>query len=289
MAELVWDEAAERYFETGVDHGVLYHKVAGEYTNGEAWNGLTAVTAQPSGAESNKQYADNIEYLNLMSVEQFGATVECFMAPRGFDQYDGVARTANGLRISMQKRAEFGMSWRSKKGNAEDEDLGYILHFAYGCKASPAEKAYNTVNDTPEPATFSWTLSTTPIPVAGRKPTAYCSVDSTDPSIDPANLAALEAILYGDAVNPARLPTPDEIDSILGAGVLTATPANPAYNSGTDTLTIPNIAGVEYLINGVVQAPGPVVLTEDTIVTARPADGYTFTGLYVDRWFIDWS
>lgn len=289
MTALTWDLAPERWFETGVDHGVLYHLVAGVYTNGEAWNGLTNVTEQPSGAESNKQYADNIEYLNLLSAEQFGATIECFMAPDGFLTHDGVAKTANGTQIGMQKRPEFGFSWRTKKGNAVDEDAGYILHLAYGCKASPAEKAYNTVNDTPEPTTFSWTLSTTPVAVTGHRPTAIVKIDSTDPTVNPANLAALETILYGSPGNAPRLPMPDEVDSILGSGVLTATPVNPTYDAGTDTITIPNVAGVDYLINGVVQAAGPVVITEDTIVTAQPETGYRFDGVFVTAWMFDQS
>lgn len=289
MTALIWDKPDERYFERGVDHGVLYHKVNGEYVNGEAWNGLTNVTEQPSGAESNKQYADNIEYVNLLSAEQYGASLECFMAPDGFLTYDGVHKTAGGLRIGMQTRPDFGFSWRTLKGNADNEDEGYILHFAYGCKAQPAEKAYNTVNETPELVTFNWTLSTTPVPVTGRKPTAYCSVDSTDPDVDPANLAALEAIIYGDAANAPRLPLPDEIDAILSNGILTATPANPTYDSATDTVTIPATAGVEYVMDGVVQSAGAHVITEDKIITARPADGYTFTGMFVDRWFIDFS
>lgn len=289
MNALIWDLEAERYFETGVDHGVLYHIVGGLYTNGEAWNGLTNVTESPSGAESNKQYADNIEYLNLLSAEQFGGTIECFMAPDGFLTYDGVVKTANGMQIGMQKRPTFGFSWRTKKGNAVDEDLGYILHLAYGCKASPAEKSYPTVNDTPEPTTFSWTLSTTPVVVTGHKPTAIVKIDSTDPDVDPDNLAALEAILYGTPGNPPRMPLPDEVDAILGTGVTAVTPLNPTYDSGTDTLTIPNVAGVDYLINGVVQPAGPQVITEDTIVTAQPESGYTFTGLYVTSWMIDFS
>lgn len=289
LGAITWDLPQERFFETGVDHGVLYHQVDGVYVDGEAWNGLINVTAQPSGAEPNKQYADNIEYVNILSVEQFGATIECFMAPDGFLTYDGVTKTASGLRISGQYRRVFGFSWRSMKGNAVNPDLGYILNIAYGCQASPSEKADATVNDSPELKQFSWTLSTTAVGVTGRKPTAHVSIDSTDPDIDPENLAALEEILYGSPGVAPRLPLPDEIDAILSAGVTTVTPTNPSYNSATDELTIPNVAGVDYLINGVVQEDGVQVITADTIVTARPQPTYKFGGMFVDRWFIDFS
>ena len=289
LGAITWDLPQEREFETGVDHGVLYHQVNGVYIDGEAWNGLTNVTAQPSGAESNKQYADNIEYVNILSLEQFGATIECFMAPAGFLTYDGIVKTASGLRISMQNRLPFGFSWRSMKGTATNPDAGYILNFAYGCQASPSEKADNTVNDSPELKTYSWTLTTTPVAVAGRKPTAHVSIDSTDPDIDPANLAALELILYGSPGVAPRLPLPDEIEQILATGVTEVTPVNPTYNPATDELTIPNVAGVDYLINGVVQSDGPQVITADTIVTAQPQPTYRFSGMFVDRWFIDFS
>jgi hypothetical protein len=288
MSALTWDGLAERYFETGVDHGVLYHQVGGVYNDGEAWNGLTGVTESPSGAESNKQYADNIPYLNLFSAEEFGATVECFAAPDGFLVYDGVVKTANGLQIGMQKRPVFGFSWRTKKGNALDEDPGYILHLAYGLQASPSEKGYTTVNDSPEPLTFSWTISSTPVAVTGHKPTAIVKIDSTDPTVSPANLAALETILYGAPGVDPRLPLPDEVDAILGTGVVAVTPTAPTYDSGTDTITIPGTLGVIYSIGGVDKAAGPVVITEDTVVEARPAPGYTFTGTFVTAWLIEY-
>ena len=285
MSELVWDELAERFFETGVDHGVLYSRVGGSYTNGQAWNGLTSVTASPSGAEANPQYADNIKYLNLFSAEEFGATIECFTAPDGFLTFDGVKKTTSGLRISQQSRPVFGFCWRTKKGNAEDEDLGYILHFAYGCQASPSEKQYQTVNDSPEPVTFSWTLTTTPVSVSGFKPTSYASVDSTDPDVDPDNLAALETVLYGAPGVEPRLPLPDEIDTILGNGINEVTPSAPTFD-GDDTVTIPGTPGVVYKINGDV-VTGSVTVTQDVVVTAEPAAGYTFTGVFVTSWLIN--
>ena len=218
MAALVWDAVAERWFETGVDRGVLYGRTSGAYTAGEAWNGLTAVNVEPSGAEASPQYADNIKYLNLVSAEEFGATIECFTAPDGFLAFDGVAKTENGLQIAMQKRPIFGFSWRTKKGNADDEEAGYIIHMAYGLQAAPSAKNYTTVNDSPEPLTFSWALTSTPVSVTGYKPTAYVRVDSTDPDVTPTGLAALETALYGGSAPEAiaRLPLPNEVDTLLG-------------------------------------------------------------------------
>jgi hypothetical protein len=219
MAELVWDALDQRFFERGVDHGVLYTPTAGVYSSGVAWNGLTAVNESPAGAESNKQYADNIVYVNLLSAEEFNATIEAFMFPEEFLLHDGVAKTANGMQIGMQARPTFGFSWRSLKGNAIDEDLGFIINLAYGLQASPSEKANNTVNDSPELKAFSWTVSSTPVSVTGFKPTAIIKVDSTDPEVDPAGLEALMDALYGRDAAPPRLPLPDEVDTLLGAGV----------------------------------------------------------------------
>ena len=283
---LTWDGLAERFFETGVDHGVLYSQQNGIYNDGVAWNGLTGVTESPSGAEANAQYADNIKYLNLFSAEEFGATIECFTAPDGFLVYDGVKKTAGGVQIGMQSRPVFGFSWRTKKGNALDEDLGYILHLAYGLQASPSEKTYTTVNDSPEPVTFSWTVTSTPVSVTGFKPTAIVKIDSTDPTVDPANLADLETVLYGAPGVAPRLPLPDEVVSIVGAGVVAVTPAQPTFD-GVDEVTIPATVGVVYSIGGVAQDPGVVTITSDTVVTAAPAPGYTFTGTFVTSWLFE--
>lgn len=219
MAEITWGDLDKRFFERGVDHGVLYTPIAGDYSSGVAWNGLTAVNESPSGAESNKQYADNMVYVNLLSAEDFNATIEAFTFPEEFLLHDGVAKTANGMLVAMQSRPTFGFSWRTLKGNAVDEDLGYVLNLAYGLLASPSEKANNTVNDSPEIKPFSWSVSSTPVSVTGYKPTAIVKVDSTDPDVDPAGLAALEDELYGrGAVLSARLPLPDEVDTLLGSG-----------------------------------------------------------------------
>lgn len=213
MPVLVWDQTGERLYETGVDHGVLYiPSAAGVYDTGVAWNGLTTVTETPSGAESNAQYADNIKYLNLISAEEFGATLEAFTYPPEFNEFDGLAVPAgDGLTIGQQPRKIFGLSYRTKVGNdVEGDSHGYKLHLVYGCSASPSERAYNTINDSPEAITFSWDITTTPAPVTGYSPTSLIVVDST--VADPTALTSLEAALYGDlTVGVAHLPTPDEV------------------------------------------------------------------------------
>ncbi len=216
MAEIVWDEMDERFFERGVDHGVLYTPVSGVYSTGVPWNGLTNVTQAPSGAESSKQYADNIEYVDLTTREEFGATIEAMTYPEEFLFHEGVRKTASGLQITMQTRPVFGFCWRTLKGNAEDEDAGFIVNMAYGCKAAPSEKAHMTINDSVELTTFSWTLTTTPVITTGYKPTSFVKVDSTDPDVDPVGLNLLLDNLYGrGAVVTPRLPLPDEVDSLL--------------------------------------------------------------------------
>jgi hypothetical protein len=182
MAELVWDAIGERIYETGVDHGVLYiPDEAGAYDDGVAWNGLVSVSETPTGAEPNAQYADNIKYLNLFSAEEFGATIEAFTYPDEFAQFDGLATPAPGVNVGQQRRGVFGLSYRSKIGNDVDgDDLGYKLHLVYGCQASPSEKAYNTINDTPEAITFSWDITTTPVAVSGLKPSSIITINSTE-------------------------------------------------------------------------------------------------------------
>jgi len=210
MPALTWDDIGERFYETGVDHGVLYIPDAvGVYAEGVAWNGLVTVTESPTGAEANAQYADNIKYLNLFSAEEFGATLEAFTYPDEFAAFDGLAEPETGVFLSQQNRGVFGLSYRSKVGNdLEGEDHGYKLHLVYGCKASPSEKAYSTINDSPEPITFSWEITTTPAPATGYRPTSLIVIDSR--TVDPAKLTAVEAIIYGDTV-AAKLPTPDEV------------------------------------------------------------------------------
>lgn len=215
MSKLVWDATGERFYETGVKNGVLYVQEAGAYPKGVAWNGLTAVTESPSGAEANPLYADDIKYLNLMSAEEFGATIEAYTYPEEFEQCDGSASLATGVSIGQQARKTFGMSYRTVIGNdVAGNDLGYKIHIIYGALASPSEKAYATINDSPEAITFSWEVTTTPVTVEGYKPTASVVIDST--KADAAKLAALEAILYGSESEEARLPLPNEIAEIMG-------------------------------------------------------------------------
>lgn len=226
--KLVWDKTGEHYYETGVKNGVLYPMSAsGTYPKGVAWNGLTAITESPSGAEATALYADDIKYLNLMSNEEFGATVEAYTYPDEFAECDGSALLTEGVYIGQQARKTFGLCYRTTLGNdSKGNDYGYKLHIIYGAMASPSEKAYSTINDSPDAITFSWELSTTPVAVANFKPTASLTIDST--KVDPQKLASLEEILYGKdgtgedhstgAVDP-RLPLPDEIANIMKGSV----------------------------------------------------------------------
>ena len=217
MAKLVWDKTGERLYETGVKHGVLYVQEAGAYPKGVAWNGLTAVTESPSGAEATPLYADDIKYLNLMSAEEFGATIEAYTYPDEFKACNGEAELTGGVSIGQQTRKTFGMCYRTTVGNdTEGNAHGYKLHMIYGALAAPSEKAYATINDSPEAITFSWEVSTTPVAVEGFNPTSYVVIDST--KADEAKLAALEAVLYGSESEEARLPLPDEIKTIMTAG-----------------------------------------------------------------------
>ena len=217
MPKLTWDNTGERIFETGVKQGVLYPiQSDGKYTKGVAWNGLTAVTESPSGAEATALYADDIKYLNLLSNEEFGATIEAYTYPDEFAECDGSAELATGVMIGQQKRKIFGLCYRTTIGNdVEGNDYGYKLHLVYGCLAAPSEKGYSTINDNPDAITFSWEVSTTPVNVEGFKPTSQITIDST--KADPTKLAALEAILYGSAETEAKLPLPDEVATIMSS------------------------------------------------------------------------
>jgi hypothetical protein len=285
MSKLVWDEVGSRFYETGVDHGVLYiPDGAGVYDDGVAWSGLTAITESPSGAEANAQYADNIKYLNLYSVEEFGATIEAFTYPTEFMQFDGLSVPTLGVSVGQQPRKPFGLSYRTQLGNdTEGNDLGYKLHLVYGCMASPSEKAYNTINDSPEPITFSWELSTLPVPVTGHKPTSILTINSTE--VDADILADLELMLYGDTGIDPALPLPDTIIAMFESGVTVVTANAPTYNSGTDTLTIVATTGVTYYVDDEIITTGAHVITESTLVKARPNVGYVLTPGTDDDWF----
>lgn len=214
MSKLTWDASGERLYETGVKQGVLYVMDNNVYGNGVAWNGLTAITESPSGAESTPLYADDIKYLDLRSTEEFGATIEAYTYPDEFAACDGSANLADGVSIGQQARKMFGLCYRTTVGNDTDgTDHGYKLHLIYGATASPSEKAYETINDSPEAITFSWEITTTPVSVTGFKPTASITIDST--KAEPTCLAALEAKLYGGENSEPTLPLPDEVKTLM--------------------------------------------------------------------------
>ena len=215
MSKIVWDAVGEHIFETGVRNGVLYLKdETGAYNTGVAWNGLTSVSESPEGAEPTDLYADDVKYLTLMSAENFKATIEAYTYPAEFEECDGSASIANGVVIGQQARKPFGLCYRTSIGNDTDgNEHGYKLHIVYGCLASPSEKQYSTINDSPEAITFSWEVSTTPVNVTGKKPTATLIIDST--KVDKSKLTALEAILYGSEEKEPRLPLPDEIATLM--------------------------------------------------------------------------
>jgi len=274
MAALVWDQIGERFYETGVDHGVLYiPDASGVYAEGVAWNGLVSVTESPTGAEATAQYADNIKYLNLISAEEFGATLEAFTYPEEWAQFDGLAVPSDGVFVGQQPRKMFGLSYRTRVGNdIEGDAYGYKLHLVYGCIASPSEKAYNTINDSPEAITFSWEISTTPVPVTDYSPTSLIVVDSG--IVDASALADLEALLYGNGAGPT-LPMPDEVVALFGGaggavatGATAGTPGTwtpggstpPANNAGAmaGVVASPNTAWTtgQYVQTGTVGVPG---------------------------------
>lgn len=298
MTQLVWDQVGERVYETGVDHGVLYiPDESGAYADGYAWNGLTTVTESPSGAESNPQYADNIKYLNLVSAEEFGATVEAFTYPDEFMQCDGTA-VVNGIAVGQQSRKTFGLSYRTRVGNDLDgTDHGYKLHLIYGALAAPSEKAYATINDSPEAITFSWEVTTTPVAVGNiggtdYKPTASLTIDST--KVDASALAALEVLLYGDGAGDPQLPLPAAVIALFD-GALTSVSTSganaPSYVSGTHVVTLPSVTGIQWKINGVNKTPGAqpaMTVGQTSLVTAHALAGYVIEAGDDDDWVFDY-
>jgi hypothetical protein len=288
MTKLLWDQVGERFYETGVDRGVLYLPTSGVYGIGYAWNGLTAVTESPSGAEATPVYADNIKYLNLQSTEEFGGTIEAFTYPPEFAECDGTATENAGVFIAQQTRRSFGLSYRTLKGNDVDgADLGYKLHLVYGALAAPSEKAYATVNDTPEALAFSWAFTTTPVAVTGHKNSALLTIDSTKVTL--ANLQALEDALYGTAGSDPRLPLPDEVIGMFAGAQTTVTPTAPTATAA-GVITIPTVTGVTYKrADTMATVTGSVTiatLNDRLVIVAVPANGtYKFTA-NVDT---DWS
>lgn len=285
MTALTWDTTGKRLYETGVDHGVLYVRDGnGNYPTGVAWNGLTTVTESPSGAEPTPLYADNIKYLNLLSVEEFGATIEAYTYPDEFAACDGTATPSVGVGIGQQTRSVFGLVWRTKVGNDVTPDLGYKYHLAYGCLAAPSEKAYGTINDTPDAISFSWDVTTTPVSVTGLKPTALVVIDST--KADPTKLATLTDLLFGAAAITPQLPLPDAVATIFSTGVtlvnMDLSANQPTYVAGTHIVTLPTVTGVVWRINGVIKSPGaqPALTAGQTaVITAEPStSAYVLTG-----------
>lgn len=281
MSELKWDETGKRLYETGVDHGVLYlPDESGDYVNGVAWNGLVTVTESPSGAEASPQYADNIKYLNLVSAEEFGGTIEAFYSPPEFDQCDGSATPFPGISVGQQSRRTFGLSYRNLIGNdLVGTDFGEKIHLVYGALAAPSEKSRATVNDSPEAVTFSWEFTTTPVDVPGLKPSAHIIADSTE--VDPDGFAALKTILYGTVGADPRLPLPAEVFALFEGTITVVNPVKPTLVS--DDLTIPTVTGVIYKIDGTV-VTGTITITEDVLVTAQPAPGYQFPPMADTDW-----
>lgn len=288
MAVLTWDGTGERLYETGVDRGVLYIPTNGVYDTGYAWNGLTAVTESPSGAEATALYADNIKYLNLVSAEEFGATIEAYTYPDAFALVDGTARPSAGVSIGQQTRKTFGFSYRTRLGNdVSGADFAYKLHLVYGALAAPSEKAFATINDSPEAITFSWEVTTTPVPVTGLKPTAIITIDSS--KVSAANLQALEDALYGTAGTNARLPLPDEVIAIFAGGQTDVTPTEPGFTASTGVITIPTVTGVTYrradtnaVVSGSVTIP---TVGQSLVIRATPASGaYKFAPNVDDDW-----
>lgn len=290
MTALVWDADGQRFYETGVDHGVLYIPTAGVYDVGYAWNGLVSVTEAPSGAEPNRQYADNIAYLTLLSREEFDCTIEAFTYPDAFAACDGTAELTPGVLIGQQTRSTFGLSYRTRIGNDTDGDmLGYKLHLVYGATAAPSERAYQTINDSPEALTFSWEVTTTPVAVGNiggteYKPTSTLVINST--KVDATALGTLETLLYGSVGTDPSLPSPATVYSLFSGTVTTATPTAPTF--AANVITIPTVTGVTYYINNVA-VTGDVTITANTIVVARPNAGYKFPPVIDDDWMFTYS
>lgn len=285
MAVLLFDDTGNRRFETGVKKGVLYplNTSNGLYDTGYAWNGLTEIKEKPAGAGSNKQYADNQAYLNLLSAETFGGEISAFTYPDQFGLCDGTAEPASGVTVGQQARATFGLSYRTEIGNDVSSDLGYKLHLVYGALASPSEKDYATINDNPNAVAFSWAFDCTGASSATYGNTSLLTIDST--KVDATALTDLENFLYGTAGTNPSLPPPDSVTALF-TGTITAVTLSPATFDGAHTITIPSQTGVTYYVDGVVHAAGSQLLTtgQSKVVSATPNAGYVFNTPVVDRW-----
>jgi hypothetical protein len=286
LTRVTWDQVGQRFYETGVDHGVLYiPNNNGVYVDGYGWNGLTGITDTPSGAEPSAQYADNIKYLNLVSAEEFGGTITAYTYPDEWAQCDGSASPQVGIVVGQQGRKTFGLAYRTRIGNdLQGPDYGYKLHLVWGALASPSEKANTTINDSPEAVEFSWEFTTTPVPVTDLKPTSTMVIDST--KVDADALAALEDILYGTVGVDPMLPSPDDVLALFAGTVTEATATAPTYNGTTHVITIPTVTGVTYYINDEIVTGAQPALTvgQTKIVEARPNAGYVLAATSDDDW-----
>jgi hypothetical protein len=285
----VWDDTGNRRFETGIDHGILYplNPSTSAYDMGFAWNGLTGVKEKPAGAAVTKSYADNMAYLSLLSAETFDLEIDAYTYPPEFGACDGTVAPSSGVVVGQQARQTFGLAYRTKIGNDVEADLGYLLHLVYGCLAAPSEKDYATINDSPAAVTFSWSVSTVPVPVSGLKPTSLITIDST--KVSSTNLDALNQILQGTVGVDPELPLPDAIIALFAATVTVVTTIEPTFNPTGHVLTIPTVTGVTYHMDGAVIASGDHAITEDKVVTATADDSYVFSPLSVDAWHIVYS
>lgn len=285
MTKITWDQAGERRYETGVDRGVLFiPNDAGVYDTGVGWNGLTKITEKPVGATPTPLYADNIKYLNLISVEYAEFDVAAYTYPEEFAACDGSAEPEAGVAIGQQPRKHFGMCYRTKVGDdLVGTQAGYKLHMVYGAYAAPSQKDFATINDSPTAIEFSWSVTTTPVSVTGYEPTATLTIDST--KVDAGALATLEGFLYGTVGTEPSLPLPDAVLAIFAGTVTVVFPTAPTYVESTHTITIPAVTGVTYSIGGVAQTAGAHVIAVDTVVNATPNNGYAFQEPSVDEWF----
>lgn len=289
MAKLSWGGSGKRFFETGVDRGVLY--LPGQ--PGVAWDGLTGVQETPVGGTTKSYYLDGVKYLMVSTREEYSATISAFTYPDEFAQCDGSAVFEGGIFMGQQTRKTFGFSYRTRVGNdLAGTDFGYKLHLVYGADAAPSERAHATINDSPEAITLSWEFTTNPVDVGTiggveYKPTAHLEIDST--KVDAGALADLEDILYGTVGEDPRLPTPQEVIALFSGTVVEAVPTQPSFDSGTNTITIPSTTGVTYYVDDEPVAAGPVVITQDTLVKARPNAGYKFPAVTDSDWLYEFS
>lgn len=284
MSRIIWDDPADRRFESGISHGVLYiPNDEGVYDTGVGWNGLTKVSEKPTGATATAQYADNIKYLNLLSAEQFEADISAFTYPDEFSVCNGEIEPESGVLIGQQNRKPFGLSYRTELGTNLEPSLGFKIHLVYNALAAPSQKDYSSVNDSPSALELTWSVTTTPVNVEGYLPTATLTIDST--RSDPTALGTLTDFLYGTEGESPTLPTPDAVLALFSGTVTAVTPTVPTYNAETHVITIPTVTGISYLIAGEV-VTGSVTITANTVVTAAVGVGYKFAPETVNAWEI---